>query len=135
MSVTRRMFNIIGATIPLGNLLAVGYPVEPEVTKMEMVGCLAVPFYAVWFRDRDWRSIYDQLAYLTDDKWFHRGPDSDEAIKNLDIAFRVEMEKAEPQQIQVSLTDDGEISWEYLRDSKWEEVKGPLGEKVYLLVE
>jgi hypothetical protein len=133
MNIDRRAFNIIGASIPLGNLLAVGYPVTPPAEKM--IAVVVTPFYKEWTRDKDWRSIYDQLAWLMDHEWFRRGDESNGAIKQIAEIIAEETTQERPRTLQVSLSEEGEIGWSFIDDTKtFEQIDIVFGEKGTLAV-
>jgi hypothetical protein len=131
MNVTRRLFNIIGASIPLGNLLAVGYPVEPPVEKMKAV--LVTPIYKEWLINRNEGMIWDELNNLAGHYWFRYNGESLRAFQTIiDEVIPKEMKSDNPRTLQVSLSEDGEIGWGFVDDT-WEPVEVPMFEKGHLI--
>ena len=111
MNVNRRDFNVIGAAIPLGSLLASGFQITPAVEPMRMIRCVVYAIRQEWIKDRDWTRIYEELSDFSANEFYRNNPESSARMKLIDEVIATEMNKADPQRIQISVDEDGEIGW------------------------
>lgn len=116
MNLNRRDFNVIGAAIPLGSLLASGFQVTPAVEPMRMMCCVVYAIPKTWIKDRRWEIIYRELSDITGDPFYHADAESSERMKLINDFILTEMNKSDPQRIQISLSEDGEIGWSLVPD-------------------